>query len=208
MEDFKENKQDSRGFDPIDMESLPAEEQMVIKLHKVHYGLRHNAESRGGQGRILSLLLRRGGISQRELMDIVSVRAGSLSEVLGKLEENGWISRAPNEEDRRRADITLTPEGEAAARAMEESRKESRKTFFSPLNEEEKAQLNSLLDKLSANIDWPDEAERRRHHGCGKHGHEGQGHGCHGHEGHDHCDHHGHHGHHGHHCHQGGSDKD
>ena len=75
-------------------------------------------------------------------------------------------------------------------------------------NEEEKAQFNSLLDKLSANIDWPDEAERRRHHGCGKHGHEGQGHGCHGHEGHDHCDHHGHHGHHGHHCHQEGSDKD
>ena len=111
MEDFKENKQDSRGFGPIDMESLPAEEQMVIKLHKVHYGLRHNAESRGGQGRILSLLLRRGGISQRELMDIVSVRAGSLSEVLGKLEENGWISRAPNEEDRRRADISLTPGG-------------------------------------------------------------------------------------------------
>ena len=160
---------------------------------------RHRGAARGAFSRCCS---------QRELMDIVSVRAGSLSEVLGKLEENGWISRAPNEEDRRRADISLTPEGEAAARAMEESRKESRKTFFSPLNEEEKAQLNSLLDKLSANIEWPDEAERRRHHGCGKHGHEGQGHGCHGHEGHDHCDHHGHHGHHGHHCHQEGSDKD
>lgn len=199
MKEFDENKtnqQNYRDMDPRDMENLSAEEQLVIRLHKVHYGLRHNAESRGGQGRILSLLLRRGGMSQRELMDIVSVRAGSLSEVLGKLEESGYITRTPNEEDRRRTDLALTPEGEAAAHAFDASRKENRETFFSVLSEEEKTQLNALLDKLSAAISWPDENERRRHghRQCEKHGHkEGrgrEGHGAHGH--HHHHDHPGH----------------
>ena len=199
MKDNMKNKHPFRGFDPVDMESLSTEEQLVIRLHKAHYGLRHNAESRGGQGRILSLLLKRGGISQRELMDIVSVRAGSLSEVLGKLEDSGYISRSPNEEDRRRVDIVLTPEGEAAAREADERRSAGRRAFFSPLSEEEKAQLNGLLDKLSENIEWPGDSERRRRYNCGTHGsggygyegrrHEGYGHG-HGGRGHHHIHHH------------------
>lgn len=200
MKDKMKNKQHFRDMSPEDMENLSAEEQLVIRLHKVHFGLRHNAESRGGQGRILSLLLKSGGITQRELMDIVSVRAGSLSEVLGKLEDSGYITRSPNEEDRRRVDIALTPEGEAAAREADESRAAGRQAFFSPLSDEEKAQLNGLLDKLSAAIEWPEEGERRRgRHACGKQGHEhgGYGYGEQGHEGrgHHHVHHHYYHGH-------------
>ena len=165
----------------------------VLYEYRLRAGL-YRALARGPY--LVGHLLRRGGISQRELMDIVSVRAGSLSEVLGKLEESGYITRTPNEEDRRRTDLALTPEGEAAARAFDASRKENRETFFSVLSEEEKTQLNALLDKLSAAISWPDENERRRHghRQCEKHGHkEGrgrEGHGAHGH--HHHHDHPGH----------------
>ena len=109
------------------------EDRLIGNLHRLAHALRHGAESRGGQGKLLLLLYKTGGLTQRELMEMVDVRAGSLSEVLGKLEESGTIERKQNEADRRRVDITLTDAGKQAAQAEEARVSENRRGLFGTL---------------------------------------------------------------------------
>ena len=90
-------------------------------------------------------------------MDILDVRSGSLSEILGKMEAEGYITRSPNEQDKRGVDVTLTPAGLEAAEQMHVSRETSVQDFFSCLDEEEKEQLSHILDKLLA--DWRSKKE-------------------------------------------------
>ena len=131
--------------------------------------MRFMSGGRAGQGRLLHLLERESPITQRRLMDQVGVRAGSLSEVLGKMEANGWIERAPSPEDRRSVEITLTPAGRAAA----QSRPEEEGGRFDCLTEEEKRTLLGLLEKLSAGwrARYPGMEEMHGHGPHGPHGH-------------------------------------
>jgi DNA-binding MarR family transcriptional regulator len=169
--------------------------------------MRHHADAKGGQGRILGFLLRRERIPQREMQELLGVQAGSLSEILSKLEAGGLISRTPNEDDRRSMDIVMTEEGGRIAQESEVHRQQRRETLFQALSEEEKRTLAALLEKL--NEDWSSRFEKGPGR-CG-HGHEGHGnhenHGCHGnHENHGNegCPgNHGHHGPHGGHGHHG-----
>jgi len=50
---------------------------------------------------VLAIVRERGGMSQRELLDLLDVRSASLSEVLAKLERNGLIARRRDDADRR-----------------------------------------------------------------------------------------------------------
>ena len=102
--------------------------------------------------RILSVLSANSPITQRQLMDILDVRSGSLSEILGKMETEGYITRTPNEQDKRGVDVTLTPAGLEAAAQMQVHRGNSVQDFFSCLSQEEKEQLSLLLEKLLE--DW------------------------------------------------------
>ncbi len=121
-------------------------------LRRSGFVMRHMADERGGQKRILGILKRRGAMTQRELTEILDVRSGSASEILSKIESAGLIVRTPNEEDQRTMDIVLTQAGETAAREAENESEARIHDMFSSLTEEEKAQLSLLLGKLDE--DW------------------------------------------------------
>ncbi len=139
------------------------------------------------QGRALSLLLKRGSMSQRLLMEEMGVRAGSLSELLAKLERHALIERARDDQDKRGFVITLTAHGEAfiAEHAMRE--KEMSEALFASLTEEEREQLRVLLTKLTdaweRDLGDPDMHAAREHmrHCHMRHGHMDHHHGEHGH---------------------------
>lgn len=121
-------------------------DQFTACSHILHHRGRGGAKS--GQLRILSVLSGHGPLTQRELLDILDIRSGSLSEILGKMEAAGHISRTPNAQDRRSIDVALTPEGAQAASQLHEHKENSARNFFSALTEEEKEQLSRLLGKL------------------------------------------------------------
>ncbi len=173
-------------------QDAPVEERLFRHLRGIAHQMQHRADAKGGQGRILGVLLRRGKMTQRELQEHLGIQAGSLSEVLAKLEAGGLIARTPNEADRRGMEIELTAEGQRTAREREEQRRESREELFHALSQEERASLADLLEKL--NEDWRSRLGRTgdrcgwghgKHGGHGDHGeHEGrQHHGCHEHQG-------------------------
>lgn len=169
-------------------------EKLIINLRDLGHIMRSQYEGKGSQRRILIILKEAETITQRELTERLGIQPGSASEILSKLESAGLISRTQNEADRRTTDVTLTDAGRELAEQALEQRQKRYMEMFSCLSEEEKQELLSLLEKVSA--DWRD-----RYRGGG-HGH----HGGHSHyEGHEHHGErgprgeHGGHGHHGEH---------
>ncbi|MDR3313437.1 MAG: MarR family transcriptional regulator [Oscillospiraceae bacterium] len=154
------------------------EEKLMEQFHNCARFLQHHVHTKRGQQRILSILHERQGITQRALMDIVDVSAATLSELLGKIEADGYITRSKNEQDKRNVDVVLTEAGKEAASHMQSRRSASVKELFGTLSAEEQAQLSALLAKLTAQ--W-EPGERHGHHD--HHGEQdGHGHGRH-HEG-------------------------
>lgn len=131
--------------------------KLGILLHELHHMSRFGMESRGGQGRILKLLAKEGDMTQRLLTEKLGIQPGSVSEVIGKLERAGYVTRSENAEDRRTADIHLTQAGRERAEAREQEKPE----LFSALSEEEKSQLLTLLERLRG--DWRERFPRERH---------------------------------------------
>ena len=126
--------------DAAHMEGIPPETSDPYMLH-MH----------PGKMRILSILYREDGQTQRDIADTLGIRPPSLSEVLYKMEESGLIERRMNEKDRRQSLVFITEEGRRTTECFLERKDEKIRSFFSPLTEEEKETLSKLLRKLLNN---------------------------------------------------------
>ena len=89
-------------------------------------------------------------MTQRELTERLGIRPGSASELVGKLERAGLITRTPSETDRRTADIALTEAGAAVKQERAGKEKSGLGELFAVLSEEEKQALVALLERLRA----------------------------------------------------------
>ena len=107
-----------------------------------HY-LVHRAGLPGSRERMLRLLAERGDMSQADLVCLLELRSVSVSELLGKLEAQGLVTRRRSEEDRRGLTISLTEAGRAQAPSDL-----GQDAAFSALAEDERAMLKALLQKL------------------------------------------------------------
>jgi len=123
---------------------------MLLFRYEHHSGSRRAgrfSDTSRGQGRVLSVLMLKPEISQKELAYLLDMRNQSLGELLTKLERNGLITRSPLETDRRVMNIKLTQEGRKAAEAAQEQQDATCK-LFECLSEEEQKTLNELLQKV------------------------------------------------------------
>ena len=101
------------------------------------------------QYRCLEIIVMHGGvIDQRELLKRMEIRPGSLSELLLKLQQNGFIQRAKNSEDRRSNVVKITQKGEQENLRAKEHRNKIFSRRMSVLSDSEKQQLYALLLKL------------------------------------------------------------
>ena len=97
------------------------------------------------QTRALAEIALRDGITQRELMERLDIQPSSMSELMGKLESNGFIERTVSQEDRRLVNIHIL---EAGRQELERALMcADRFDPFEGLNEAEKDTLAALLDK-------------------------------------------------------------
>lgn len=104
-----------------------------------------------GQGRVLALLQKHPVISQRELTRYLDMRPQSASELISKLEREGYLRRYKSVEDRRVMIVELTNLGREALN--EGGLSEDRPILGSSLSEAEKLEFNRLLDKLGAELE-------------------------------------------------------
>jgi DNA-binding MarR family transcriptional regulator len=102
---------------------------------------------------ILGILYRKGPVTATDLATRENIRPQSLTRLLAFLEERGFVSRQPDEEDRRRLLITITAEGKKALSA-DFRRKEAWLTkemerVLSPDEHRLLLQASHLLDRLT-----------------------------------------------------------
>ena len=102
-----------------------------------------------GRERLLVLIGQsEGGIRQKELLEKVHIGAPAMSELINKLEDDGYIVRTVDPDDRRATLLSLTEKGEARAAEVEDERALRFKSAFAALSDEEKETLSAILDKL------------------------------------------------------------
>lgn len=156
-------------------------DKLVLNLRDLSHIMRFLYEGKGSQKRILIILEDIGGcVTQQELTERLGIRPGSVSEVIAKLEGMGYISRTPNETDRRTVDIVLTESGKIAAEKASAQRRQRHEEMFSCLTEDEKNEMLMLLEKV--NEDWTaryqgsEDFTRSYEHHHRKHGHHAEEH--------------------------------
>ena len=89
-----------------------------------------------------------GGIRQKELAEKAGINASTTSELVSKLEDDGYLVRTIDENDRRATVLKLTEMGAVRAEEISSEREAFMEVYFSKLTEEEKQTLSDLLDKL------------------------------------------------------------
>lgn len=137
-----------KRYDVLDINN-----RLIWNLRDIGHTMRHISEGKGSQKRILIILLETGPITQRELTQRLGIQPGSASEVIGKLESAGLVTRTPNEFDHRTVVVALTEAGTSAAQEAKTQRELRHEAMFSCLTEEEKTTLLSLLERLNRHWD-------------------------------------------------------
>lgn len=88
------------------------------------------------------------GVRQKTLCEELRINPSSVSELVGKLENDGYVKRAVDPDDRRATLIILTELGQARAAELEDEQRERFEGIFGNLTESEKEQLLALLQKI------------------------------------------------------------
>jgi DNA-binding MarR family transcriptional regulator len=152
-------------------------------VHLMTRAYHHHGHAHHTQAHVLHILEKKNPMNQRELMETLNIRSASLSEILGKLERNGFITRDRDEQDRRNHVITVTDQGAVAMMEYQKGRQESADALFSSLSDVERRQLGDILNKIIIDLEKNSSGDGS---GDGHHGHDGgrEHHPLHGHCGH------------------------
>lgn len=102
--------------------------------------------------RIIALLDERGELTQCELQKNLGIQAGSLSELVSRMEKFGVLEREADSRDKRRLVLRLTEEGKRRAAQPVEMGDDR---LFAALNAEEREELRRMLRKIDdAHTRW------------------------------------------------------
>jgi len=88
------------------------------------------------------------GINQKQLAESAGINASTTSEIVARLEDDGYLVRTIDENDKRATVLKLTEMGKVRAEEVRSEREGFLDEVFSKLTEEEKQTLSDILDKL------------------------------------------------------------
>ena len=145
-----------------DYDNLSIDTKIIKNFRGISHTIMRNSEGKGSQSRILIILLENKEVSQRALTKHLGIQPGSVSEVLKKLEDNGLINRLASEDDRRTSILSLTAEGEEAAKKALSHKDQLYNEMLEVLDEKDKQELLALLEKL--NDDWDHKYHHKHKH--------------------------------------------
>ncbi|GCD37520.1 MarR family transcriptional regulator [Streptomyces chrestomyceticus JCM 4735] len=97
------------------------------------------------EARVLYEIAHTQQVDAADLRASLSLDAGYLSRLLGRFEESGLITRGPSERDGRRQRITLTEDGRATAKLLEERSCDSAGTLLNRLPPWDRARLTESM---------------------------------------------------------------
>ncbi|MBL1230651.1 winged helix-turn-helix transcriptional regulator [Enterococcus sp. BWB1-3] len=127
------------------------------------------------QRRLLSLLTIQPQMNKREVGFLLGMHPKWLNQLLQHLSEKGKVIVEVSKKDSTAAEITLTEAGRKEVAKMDEEKKTS---VFDILSDEEKSQFQSIIGKITRELDeeLPEDAKKFfKHNGYGRRGFGGKG---------------------------------
>lgn len=88
------------------------------------------------------------GLTQRDLVDRLSVEQATMANTLARMERDGLIRRTPSEKDKRAKVITLTDKARALQEKAQDAAQRQNEYALSALTKEEADQLVHLMQKV------------------------------------------------------------
>jgi len=133
---------------------MTQEERVTSLIHKLRrcYRFIHNHADGGkwSQARALRQLRYHGDMTQRLLQEHVNIQQSSLSELVTKMEEQGFITRSQCPTDRRQVLIHITDAGRQHLEKNEKADLQQNIQYLQVLTAEEQQTLLDLLTKMYA----------------------------------------------------------
>lgn len=119
--------------------------RLNLSYSEMNYG---NVNPYKGQSRCLLYLDRNGSINQKDLAEQLSIRPSSVSDILSKLEQKGFIQKTPSDTDKRITIITLTDKGTEEVKRIRKDRAKAHKEMLTDLSESDKESFYAILQKI------------------------------------------------------------
>jgi DNA-binding MarR family transcriptional regulator len=104
-------------------------------------------------GKILMVLDKYGIMTQTELASKLHIRPQSLTDSIVKLEEQGYVIRTRDENDKRELNVQITETGRETGHKIHQLHEETAHKIFSCLSDEEKEAAGTILKKVLDNYD-------------------------------------------------------
>lgn len=104
------------------------------------------------QWRLLVRLVKEEGVAQARLAELLEIEPISVSRLLDRMEDGGWIERRRGAEDRRVRMIFPTPRAREAFAHVKSMAGEVYEEALAGLNEDERAVLIRALKKIVENL--------------------------------------------------------
>jgi MarR family transcriptional repressor of mepA len=107
------------------------------------------------QSFVLGYLVQSPGAIQRDIAQMTRTSAASVSSLLQGLERRGLIERRTEDGDERSKRVYATPAGAELISGFEAAMSDANETILAPLYQQERATLQALLTKITAELPQP-----------------------------------------------------
>lgn len=127
-------------------------EKVVHQHHRIGKRMHNKGRKQDAfaQKKVLELLTQnQEELTISRLVELLDIRPSSVSELVKKLEDGGYVVREKDEKDKRVMKIMLTKAGKEMSQEKKSRANEWTEFYFSELTNEEQKELNRLLEKVS-----------------------------------------------------------
>ena len=128
----------------------------LIKREVGNYGCEKNSDELTGNNMFIIGYLAKHGeedIFQKDLEEVFSVRRSTMSAIILRMENKGFLTRESVRHDARLKKLVLTEKGKRIHELIESRITETEEKLSAGLSEDEKRQLFILLGKLRQNLE-------------------------------------------------------
>jgi len=139
-----------------------ANTEVLDRLHALMHSLRRHLQESvrlDGEGlgpmeiRCLAYFMHHDGATQSDLVQHAARDKAQIARIVKGLHERGLLQSRPDPDDGRSQRVSVTAEGQALQRKMQQHRVRFEKTMTAGLATGERATLLHLLGRLQANVD-------------------------------------------------------
>ena len=136
-------------------------EDIGYLIHKIDNKIKTNIDNHFkihdltfSQSQVLHLLSKNGGsVNQKRLQTMMNVSHPTMVGLVQRLESNGFVTTAPDIEDRRNKIVSATEEAMKFREEMIRSGESFNKAMLEGINDEELAVVTRVLNKMIDNIE-------------------------------------------------------